>query len=129
MKILIYNTYNEKMTEEIRHTISVYKNCQIIPAKNYNTFKKEFSLCLSGETIVVFFIKNEKDMNFLESIQGSFLDIKLIVNLTESEISFQSRILKLQPRIITDSDKNSILLTGTIQGMIKEKQKNQPDKI
>ena len=128
MKILIFNNQNEKINQKIQYALNAYQNCQLILTKDHHTFTKEFSFCLSGETIIVFFINNKNDMDFLESIHTQFVDIKLIVDQSERKKSFQSRVLELHPRMITNFDENSELLIGVVQGIVKEKLKNQPEK-
>jgi hypothetical protein len=122
MKILIYNN-NEIINQKIQIALNAFENCQVILSKDYHTFKKEFSFCLCGETIIVFFISDESDIGFLESMQKKFVDIKLIINISEKK-TYQ-RALKLQPRVITNADENTELLLGVIQGCVKEKLKNQ----
>jgi hypothetical protein len=135
MRILIYNNNevnneansevnNESVRSKIQTALKLFENCQVILSEDYSGFKKEFSLCLSGETIIVFFIKNEIDLNFLESIQRDFVDVKLIINIAEKKL-YQARALKLRPRIITNADEDIQLLLGVIQGGVKEKFKNQ----
>ena len=128
MKILIFNRHNEKINLEIQYALKACQICQLILTKDHHTFTKEFSPCLSGETVIVFFINNENDMKFLESIHTQFVDIKLIVDQSERKKSFQSRVLNLHPRMITNSDENSELLVGVVQGIVMEKLKNQQDK-
>ncbi len=125
MKILIYNNHNDEVIQRIQNTLNTFQNCQIIFSQDYHTFKKKFSFCLSGETLIVFFIKNELDIRFLESIHNDFVDIKLIIDLSENK-SYQARALKLQPRLITNADENTELLIGVIQGCVKENLKNRP---
>jgi len=127
MKILIFNNQNTTIDKKIRHALKTFPECQVIVTKDHLRFRRDFSLCLSGETIVIFFITSESDMVFLESMHSNFVDIKLIANLSKRKKAFQSRVLKLNPRIITNSDENPDLLLGSIQGIVKEKLKNQPE--
>ncbi len=123
MKILTFNSQHDEIVSKIRHSTMKFQNCPVILTKNFHTFKKEFSSCLSGETLIVFFLNNELDMRFLESIRYDFVDIKLIIDISGGT-QYQDRALKLHPRIITNVNENLDLLLGVIQGCLKENMKN-----
>jgi len=124
MNILIYNSSHADADAILDQQLNSISGCSLIFTKNHEHFRREFTTCFSGETLVVFFIYQEPDMAFIESLQAGFVDIKLIINLSGNNDSIQSRALKLHPRIITDFDENPDLLTGVIQGIVKEKLKH-----
>lgn len=122
IKILVFNDENQKINQKIDHALTMVENkYQLILTRDYLTFKEAFSFCFSGETVIVFFVSSETDMAFLESMQSKFVDIKLIVNQPEQNSCFESRIVKLFPRAITDSHDCDALIPGMIVGMVKEK--------
>lgn len=126
MKILIFNPYHKDITQKIVDAIMEFSTCQIVNAADHPSFEIAFSSCLNGETIVVFFIREEKDISFLEYLHPKFFDIKLIVNHPDHGDKFQARIIKLCPRIITVTHECSQLLPYAVHGIVKQKSTDIP---
>ena len=120
MKVLIYNPYRRYITQQRINSVSGYDKCRIVPTEDLFVFKYAFNECLSGETIVVFFIENETDMAFLEDMNSKFVDIKLIVNHPDENDKFRARILKLYPRFVTVSDDCDRLLPEVVPGLVRQ---------
>ncbi len=121
MKVLMFNPYNENMTREIKGAIGGIEQCRLAQALDHPSFEAEFSSCLSGETIIVFFVNDEEDLLFLENIQNKFVDIKLMTILRERTPGFYDRILKLCPRVLAVSGECDRLIPEALLGLVREK--------
>jgi hypothetical protein len=124
MRIIVFNLHNE-IKKLIENAVKAYKDCKVVDTNNYISFKKEFSLSFSGETIIIFSVKKEEDLDFLESVHKDFMDIKLIIDLSDSLIHLNQRTLSLQPRIITNFEESKLLLPEAVKRIAKEKIKHR----
>lgn len=120
MKILIFNPYHQDVNHRIINAVMAFQPCRVIEVDDHPSFRTAFSNCLSGETIVVFFVENERDMLFLEAMNSKFFDIKLIVNHPDQNDQFHERILKLYPRIMTVTHECLHLIPQAVCGIIKK---------
>ena len=125
MKILIYDSRNKQDKDSINTLVETFTSCQILFTDNYYSFETKLLSCYSGETVIVFFVNEEKDMDFLESTMKNLTDIKLIVNLLEKTSSLESRAYAIGARLVTKTDDNEVLLPLGLQGIIKEMHRNQ----
>jgi hypothetical protein len=121
MKLLIFNPYYKDVTLKIIEAIRDLHPCEIVDTLDHFSFRTALTSCLSGETVIVFFVFIEKDMTFLEDIYSKFFDVKLIVNHPDHLDQYQTRILNLYPRMLTVTEKCSLILPGAVRGIVKQK--------
>lgn len=121
MKILLFNPDYKKVTLKIIESIRDLCSCEILDAPDHRSFRTALELCLSGETVIVFFVNTEKDMTFLEKIYSKFFDVKLIVNHPDHQDQYRARILNLYPRMLTVTEECSLILPGAVRGIVKQK--------
>lgn len=120
MRILIYNPYYKDVTRKVIAAVSHWQSCEVYDAPDHQSFQSAFGACLSGETIIVFFVDGDSDMIFLESMQSKFIDVKLLINHAGHDDKFYARILSLYPRMVTVTDKCALLLPEAVQGILKQ---------
>lgn len=121
MKVLIFNPKHENITQQIADRLRGFKHCQLILTFEHLSFECEFARCLSGETIVVFFIDDNNDLSFLEKMSEKFVDVKLVINIPHHANGYYDRILKLCPRMIFTTKMYPQLLPEFVFGIVKEK--------
>lgn len=119
MRILFYSSDQKDLLAVPNSELIKKSKTTVILSVDYSEFQKEFQKCFSGETIVIFYIKNEDDLNFIESIEKIFFDVKLIINYSGASDVFLKRIFKLNPRVITNTAQNPQLLKEALMGLIK----------
>jgi hypothetical protein len=121
VQILFFNKHNKDISGLIdADVIKAYK-IKVSSSKNYLSFRNELSKSFSGETIIVFFIEDSGDLNFIEKNYHNFIDIKLIIKSYLNSEQYSRRILNLNPRMIVDSlDIDNSELKQIIAGIIKE---------
>lgn len=122
MKVLVFNPYSKRPPQEIVDAVREFDHCQIIHTTDYIDFTRASRACLSGETIVVFYITKKQDLLFLEKIMNSLLDVKLLICRPQNSEHLSNRIMKLHPRIITteDIERSLHLIPKMVAGIVKE---------
>lgn len=125
--LLLFNPNLPGMEGEILDKVAVNRECRYIQTKNHYEFRSSVSSCLSGETIVIYTVSDEADLQFLESIQDFLMDTKLFINLIKQNEDFMTRILKLSPRLFTniESDDKTHLLPEAIDNVVREMMKQK----
>ena len=115
MKILIYaNPIDRSVArhlDEIRDLVPYLTTV----VSSRDAFKEAFSRCLSGETIILFFVNNEKDQTFLEDVEIHFLDTKLFIHLKEKNSRLVRWAHTFKPRMVVSGDDDPRLLPVMIQ--------------
>ena len=144
MKILIYSSQNEKAGQIFQKDFlaiseQIAEQCQVVFAGHHQKFEKEIRCCLAGESIVVFFATQNRDLDFLESTFKNISDVKLIIGIPDSgtslapcsttckdiEKTLLSRAYAMKPRLVVRHEEKSSLLPLTLQGIVKEISRNQ----
>ena len=118
MKILIYA--NPESDQAFRQ-IHILRKTIPYPAQvvtSHEAFEQALTRCLSGETIIVFFVSNDADLIFLESMQEKFLDTKLLLSIFDDEPQRVVRAYRLHPRLLVSFDEGPTLLCMTLSGIV-----------
>ncbi len=79
MGILIYvNSENYQAYQQLDaiHKLVPYPRSYV---SSHEAFKQAYGQCLSGETIVVFFVNDDADLAFLEVMEKDFVDTKQLL--------------------------------------------------
>jgi|GEM_PF-1817506 len=120
MEILIYvnpeNYHAYRQLNAIRKFVPYPRRY----ASTHGAFKQLYAQCLSGETIVVFFVNDDADMAFLEVMEKDFVDTKLLVSIANGNEQWVARAYKQKPRIVTRSYDHPELLAMTIKGIARQ---------
>ncbi|MBU0972997.1 MAG: hypothetical protein KKC20_20295 [Proteobacteria bacterium] len=118
MKVLIYNRQDWDIIESLQQTLKAMGNIHLCRARDRKGFKKALSSCFAGETLVVFFVEEKRDMIFLESVEMEFMDIKLIIYFTDKKTDLFARAYKLYPRVVTGAFDSDAFLPAAVRGIL-----------
>lgn len=127
MSILIFKQGEKSAISEDIAAMPLPEGCKVIETIDQVSFLKAYSQCFSGETLVVFFAEDSEDMDFLEKTYKTFVDIKLLIHLSDNINSLYERALQLYPRLIsTQNGDEYMLLLKAIEVIAKKiSQKNK----
>lgn len=119
MKIVIFaNPENDQAFRQIH----ILRKTVPYPAQvvtSHEAFVQAYTQCLSGETIIVFFVGSDDDLAFLESMQEKFLDTKLLLSISDDDARRVARAYRLHPRLLVSLDDAPTLLCMTLLGIVR----------
>ena len=118
MKILVYSREDHAVIQTVESVLSLKERVEFQVAATPKAFKQKVGKCLNGETILVFFIYEKADMDFLESVEIDFIDIKLVISLAVDDRDLMTRAYKLHPRLVTGNCDSKELLPAAVNGIL-----------
>ncbi len=118
MRILVYSREDHDIIPAIESVLSLKGGVEFHVATKPKAFKQKAGKCLNGETILVFFIYEKADMDFLESVEMDFIDIKLVIYLAVDDRDLMTRAYKLHPRVVTGTCDSKDLLPAAVNGIL-----------
>ena len=124
MKILIYADPASRRTDSQLEAIHKLVPYPTQLTTSHTAFQEAFGHCLSGETIVVFFVNSDSDLDLLEGMEKTFVDTKLLLAMAGPNDHLLRRAYRCSPRLVAQTDERPVLLPMTIQGMANEMNRN-----
>ncbi len=118
MRILVYSREDHGIIPAVESVLSLKGGVEFQVATKPNAFKQKVGKCLNGETILVFFIYEKADMDFLESAEKDFIDMKLVIYLAVDDRDLMTRAYKLHPRVVTGNCDSKDLLPAAVNGIL-----------
>ncbi len=116
MKILVFSREYRDCIKDLEGVAE--KSASVIRVRDENDCRAALTQCMDGETILIFFITNEKEMAFLETQARYFIDMKLIICLESSDAELSARAYRLKPRLVLDPRASQDLLAGAAKGIM-----------
>ena len=118
MKILVFNTGDKNIGSYYQPGIQLPQSCLVQVSDNYPDFCKAVQACLSGQGIIVFYVKKQQDLDCLRSVMTEYSDLKLIVSIPDDQTLIH-RALALYPRFIDfQNDGNHQNIIAVLNKMI-----------
>ena len=118
MKLLIYSRQDRGIIKSIEQVITALGDINLEHARDQQAFKYALSTCYAGETLVIIFVADKKDMAFLESVEMDFMDIKLVIYFGDKDTDLFARAYKLSPRMVTGAFDTDDLLLAAVKGIL-----------
>ena len=118
MKLLIYSRQDRGIIKPIEQVIAALGDINLEYTRDQQAFKHALRTCYAGETLVVFFVDDKRDMAFLESVGMDFMDIKLVIYFGDKGTDLFVRAYKLGPRMVTGAFDTDDLLLAAVKGIL-----------
>jgi predicted Zn-dependent peptidase len=118
MKLLVYNRQDRGIIRRIERVTTALGKIMLKPVEDPNAVRTALNRCYAGETLVVFFVGDKKDMAVLESVERNFMDIKRVNYLCDKQPDFFVRAYKLFLRMATGNFDTDDLLLAAVNGIL-----------
>jgi|GEM_PF-6490536 hypothetical protein len=117
MEVLVFSKHSRDYIGDLKAVAGTFAS--VIQLDDETRCKAALARCLDGETILIFCIRNEADMAFLEAQARQFIDMRLIICLETHDAELSARAYGLKPRLVLDPRASPALLPGVVKGILK----------
>ena len=120
MNFLIYTRNALPLVDKLMELAREAGPIRIQTATDQAGFDRAYQECFSGETLILFVMEDDRDMEVLDTASRYFLDVKLAVYLVEGAGGLKRRAFGYYPRLVSGYCEPESRIMDGVAGILAE---------